>query len=381
MQQIAVGWLVYRMTGSAFILGLVGFAGQAPAILLTPIAGVMADRLNRHRLLILLQVLSMLQALGLAFLTLSGRVTILHLFVLSLILGVLSSFEVPTRQSFLLDTLERREDLGNAIALNSFLFNTARLLGPSVAGLVIAVAGEGLCFLINGVSFFAVIIALLCMRIPRKEAPSGRLGVLPGLKEGFAYTFRFAPIRYTLLLVALVSLAGMPYLVLMPVFAKDSLGGGPETLGFLMGASGSGALLGALYLASRPSIVGTNRRITGAALTFGLSLILFSLSRSIVLSLFLMFTTGLSMIAVLASANTAVQTLAEEDKRGRVVALYVLSLAGTMPLGSLFAGAAAHHIGASMTLGLGGTACILAAFLFYLKLPVIREQVQPSHSR
>lgn len=381
MQQIAASWLVYSMTSSALLLGLVGFAGQAPAILFTPIAGVLADRLNRRRLLILLQVLSMLQAAALAYLTLTGRVTVPHLFVLSLILGILGAFEIPTRQSFVLDMLDRKEDLGNAIALNSFMFNSARLVGPSIAGLVISLTGEGICFLMNAVSFLAVIIALLSMKIPERTAVPPRLDILPGLKEGVRYAFDFAPIRYILLLVALVSLTGMPYLILMPIFARDTLGGGPQTLGFLMGASGLGALLGALYLASRENIIGTNRRVTGASFFFGLSLIAFSFSRSTPLSLILMFATGLFMISVLASANTALQTLAEEDKRGRVVAFYVLSLAGTMPLGSLLGGMVAHRIGAPLTLALGGTACILAAFFFYLKLPVIREQVQPLYRR
>lgn len=377
MQQIAMSWLVYRMSSSALLLGLIGFAGQAPAILFTPIAGVFADRFNRHRLLIFLQIFSMLQAGVLAFLTLSGRVTVLHLFVLSLILGILSSFEIPTRQSFVVDILDRRDDLGNAIALNSFMFNGARLVGPSVAGLVIGLVGEGYCFLFNALSFLAVIIALLLMRIPRKIPLSPGLDILSGIREGYKYAFGFAPIRYILLLVALVSLAGMPYLVLMPVFAKDLLGGGPQTLGFLMGASGLGALLGALYLASLESIVGTNKRITGASLFFGVSLILFSFSQSFYLSMMLMFATGLTMIVTLATANTALQTLSEEDKRGRIVGFYVLALAGSMPLGSLLAGIVASRIGAPITLTLGGTTCILAASLFYLKLPVIREQVQP----
>lgn len=377
MQQIAMSWLVYRMSGSVLILGLIGFVGQAPAILFTPIAGVFADRLDRYRLLIVLQLLSMLQAAVLAYLTLAGLVTVLHLFILSLILGILSSFEIPTRQSFVVDMLDRKEDLGNAIALNSFMFNGARLSGPSVAGLVISLIGEGICFLINAVSFLAVIVALLCMRIPRRTDSSPAIDMLPELKEGFTYAFSFTPIRYMLLLVALISLTGMPYLVLMPVFAKDVLGGGPQTLGFLMGASGLGALLGALYLASLESIVGTNKRVTAASCLFGVSLIVFSFSRSALLSLSLMFAIGHGMIVVLATANTAIQTLAEEDKRGRVVALYVLALAGTMPLGSLLAGVMAHRIGAPMTLMLGGISCILAAFFFYLKLPVIREQVQP----
>jgi MFS family permease len=377
MQQIAMSWLVYRMSGSALLLGLIGFAGQAPAILFTPVAGVFADRLNRHRLLICLQILCMLQAAALAYLTLSHRVTVPYLFVLSVTLGILSSFEIPTRQSFVVDMLDHKENLINAIALNSFMFNSARLLGPSIAGLVIGLAGEGICFLLNAVSFLAVIIALLFMKIPRRNDVSPALDIWPGLKEGVRYAFAFAPIRYVLLLVALIGLAGMPYLVLMPVFAKDLLGGGPQTLGFLMGASGLGALLGALYLASRESIVGTNKRITASSGLFGVCLIAFAFSRSFPVSLVLMFATGLGMIITLATANTALQTLAEEDKRGRVVGLYVLALAGTMPLGSLLAGIVAHRIGAPITLMLGGAICILAAFFFYLKLPVIREQVQP----
>ncbi|HAR95152.1 MAG TPA: MFS transporter, partial [Deltaproteobacteria bacterium] len=377
MQQIAMSWLVYRMTGSALLLGLIGFAGQAPAILFTPIAGVFADRLNRHRLLIFLQVLSMFQAAALAYLTLTDHVTVLSLFVLSIVLGILSAFEIPTRQSFVVDMLDHKEDLINAIALNSFMFNSARLVGPSIAGLAIGLAGEGICFLFNAVSFLAVIIALLLMRIPRRNGVSPALDIWPGLKEGVRYALGFAPIRYVLLLVALISLAGMPYLVLMPVFAKDLLGGGPQTLGFLMGASGLGALLGALYLASRESIVGTNKRIIASSILFGICLIAFAFSRSFPLSLVLMFATGLGMITTLATANTALQTLAEEDKRGRVVGFYVLALAGTMPLGSLLAGIVAHRIGAPITLMLGGATCILAASFFYFKLPVIREQVQP----
>ena len=377
MQQIAVSWLVYRMSGSALVLGLIGFVGQSPALFAAPVAGVFADRFNRYRLLIILQVLAMLQASLLAFLALSGLVAVWHLFLMAAFLGFVNAFEIPTRQSFVLDMLDRKEDLGNAIALNSFMFNSSRLVGPSIAGIIIGLVGEGICFLINAISFFAIIVALLSMRIKRRTGGSTDMPLLRGLKEGFSYAFSFAPIKYILILLGLVSLAGMPYLVLMPVFAKDVLHGGPHTLGFLMGASGTGALIGALFLASRVSVVGTNKMLSIGALVFGMSLIGFSFSNNVVLSLVLMLCTGFHMILVMSSSNIMLQTIAEEDKRGRIISLYVLALMGSAPFGSLLAGIAANHIGAPNTLLAGGILCVFASLFFYLKLPVIRKQVQP----
>jgi len=377
MQQIAVSWLVYRMSGSALVLGLVGFVGQSPALFVAPIAGVFADRFNRYRLLIILQVFAMAQASLLAFLTLSGLVAVWHLFLLAAFLGFVNAFEIPTRQSFVIDMLDQKEDLGNAIALNSFMFNSSRLLGPSIAGILIGLVGEGICFLLNAISFLAIIVALVSMRIQKRTGGPIAMPLLRGLREGFSYAFGFAPIKYILILLGLVSLAGMPYLVLMPVFAKDVLHGGPQTLGFLLGASGTGALVGALFLASRVSVVGTNKMLSIGALIFGASLICFSLSHQVVLSLILMLFAGFHMILVMASSNIMLQTIAEEDKRGRIISLYVLALMGTAPFGSLLAGIAANHIGAPNTILAGGIVCMLASLFFYLKLPVIREQVQP----
>jgi len=299
MQQIAVSWLVYRLSGSALVLGLVGFVGQSPALFAAPVAGVLADRFNRHRLLIILQVLAMIQASLLAFLTLSGLVAVWHLFLLAAFLGFVNAFEIPTRQSFVLDMLDRNEDLGNAIALNSFMFNSSRLVGPTIAGVIIGLVGEGICFFLNAISFLAIIIALVSMRIQKRTGDTINIPLLRGLREGFSYAFDFMPIRYILILLGLVSLAGMPYLVLMPVFAKEVLHGGPQTLGFLLGASGIGALVSALVLASRASVVGTNKLLSIGTLVFGASLVGFSFSTSVFLSFILMVFTGFHMILVM----------------------------------------------------------------------------------
>jgi MFS family permease len=261
MQRIALGWLVYRLTNSAFLLGAVGFAGQIPIFFIAPFAGVFADRWNRQRMLILTQTLSMAQALLLSFLVLTGTVSVWQIIALSAFLGVVNAFDMPIRQAFTLEMIENKEDLGNAIALNSSMVNSARLLGPSLAGMLIAVFGEGTCFLLNGISYVAVIAALLAMKINPRPPQPRRPPAMQELKQGFAYAFGFAPIRDVLLLLGLVSLVGMPYTVLMPIFARDILHGGPHVLGFLMGASGIGALAGAVYLASRKSVLGLGKII------------------------------------------------------------------------------------------------------------------------
>ncbi len=279
MQRIALGWLVYRMTNSAFLLGLVGFAGQLPTFLFSPFAGVLADRMNRHRLLILTQVMAMIQAVILAWLVLMDLILIWHIMLLSILLGLINAVDAPVRQSFMVEMIETKEDLGNAIALNSTMVNGARLIGPSVAGILITAVGEGICFLINGISYVAVIVALLAMHIIRKNVPSKTLHPWRDLKEGFAYAFGFAPIRAILLLLSLVSLMGMSYAVLMPIFARDILHGGPYTLGFLMAATGVGALIGALSLAYRETALGLGKWIAQAAGLLGFGLILTSFSR------------------------------------------------------------------------------------------------------
>ena len=381
MQQIAMSWLVYRMTDSAFLLGLIGFTGQIPTVIFGSFAGVYADRLNRRNLLIATQAFSMLQALLLAFLTLSGHIAVWHLIVLSIVLGIVNAFDVPARQSFVIDLVENRRDLGNAIALNSFMFNSARLVGPSIAGLLIAYVGEGVCFLANGISFFAIIVALLAIKTNQMVHKQNSTAVLHELKEGFRYVFGFAPIKYIIGIVGMVSLLSMPYIVLMPVFARDILHGSSHTLGFLMGATGIGALTGALYLASRTTVIGLGRLITFSTCIFGCGLIAFSFSRYMPLSLCMMLLTGFGMIVSTASCNTIVQTIVEEDKRGRVMSFYAIAFIGMAPFGSLIGGSIAHSIGAPLTLTGCGVLSICTAVIFYFRLPLIRKAVRPIYLR
>jgi MFS family permease len=377
MQQIAMSWLVYHLTHSAFMLGLVGFMGSISTFLLAPLAGVLADRWPLRRALVVTQILAMVQALLLAFLTLEGLIDVIHLMMLSAALGLVNAFDMPIRQSFVLEMVEKKEDLGNAIALNSSLVNSARLFGPAIAGMLIAVVGEGVCFLINGLSYLAVIASLLAMKIDPLQRKKQTPQLWRGLKEGFSYAFGFPPIRSLLLLLALVSLMGMPYSTLMPIFAKDILHGGSHTLGFLVGCSGVGALTGAVYLASRKSVLGLGRIIVLASSTFGLGLIAFSLSRLIWLSLGLMVLTGFGMMVQMASSNTVIQTLVEDDKRGRVMSFYTMAIRGMTPFGSLLAGTMASSFGAPMTLLFGGVSCIVGALLFAKRLPSLREKARP----
>jgi MFS family permease len=377
MQRIAMGWLVYRLTNSAFLLGVVGFAGQIPGFLVGPFAGVIADRVNRHRMLIATQVLAMIQASILAFLVLTGAIEVWHLVALSVLLGIVMGFDMPARQSFLVQMVENKEDLGNAIALNSSMFNLARLVGPSVAGILIAAVGEGICFALNAISYLAVIAALLAMKVTPIKMQRKDNHIWRGLKEGFSYAFGFAPMKAIILLFGLVSLMGMPYQVLMPIFAKDILHGGAHTLGFLMGATGVGALFGAVYLASRKSVLGLERTIAVAAGVFGVGLVAFSMSRVLSLSLFLVLLVGLGMMVQMASSNTVLQTVVEDDKRGRVMSLYAMAFMGMAPLGSLLAGTLASKIGAPHTLLAGGSFCVLGSLLFARKLPVLRKAVRP----
>jgi MFS family permease len=381
MQRVALGWLVYRLTNSPFLLGLVGFSGQIPAFLLAPLAGVLADRWNRQRMLILTQTVAMIQALALSLLVLTGTVMVWHIISLSVLLGIINAFDMPTRQSFMVEMVEEKEDLANAIALNSSMVNSARLLGPSIAGILVAAVGEGICFLINGISYLTVIGALLAMRIVPKNLKPQRSRVWHGLKEGFAYASAFAPIRAVLLLLGLVSLMGMPYIVLMPVFAKDILHGGAHALGFLMGASGLGALAGAIYLASRKTVLGLGRLIAVAASIFGLGIIAFSFSRLLWLSLPLMLMTGFGQMVQMASSNTVLQTIVDDDKRGRIMSFYTMAFMGGAPLGSLFAGALASSIGAPHTLLIGGTTCLMGSAFFAHRLPALRKIARPIYVR
>jgi MFS family permease len=378
MTRIATSWLVYRMTNSALLLGVVGFAGQIPSFLLAPFAGVLVDRWNRHRLLLITQVLALVQSLAMAILALTGLINIWHVIALSIFQGIINAFDMPARQAFVVEMVEKREDLPNAIALNSSMVNAARLLGPSLGGVIIAVVGEGWCFMIDAVSYIAVIGSLFAMRItPRMTTPIKEARVLQQLREGWDYAYRFAPIRKVLLLLALVSLVGMPYTVLMPVFANEILQGGPNTLGILMAASGVGALIGAFFLASRKSVLGLGKYIPLTAGAFGAGLIAFSFSRVIWVSLLLMIVTGLGFMVQMAASNTLLQTIVEEDKRGRVMSFYTMAFMGMAPFGSLLAGTIAERIGAPQTLMLGGIGCVFGAVWFAMSLPALRRDVRP----
>jgi MFS family permease len=377
MQSVAMSWLAYRMTNSPFFLGVIAFAGQISTFVIAPRAGVIADRFSRQRIVIWTQICSMIQALILTMLVYTGHVTIWHLVVLSVVLGLINGFDIPTRQAFIPELVDLPEDLPNAIALNSFIFNGARLIGPSIAGLVIYAAGEWPCFLLNAVSYLAVLVALLMMRLKKKAMPSHNGPALGGLKEGVVYAWRFVPIRMMLLLLGFISLFGMSYVVLMPVFAKDILGGGPHTLGFLHGAVGVGALVGALYLASRKTIRGLGRIIFIGICTFGFGVIAFSFSTQLWLSLAFVLLAGFGLMVQMASINTLLQILVDDDKRGRVMSLYTMSFIGMASFGSLIAGSAATHIGAPNTLRISGLLCIVAAMVFLKKLPELRKHIHP----
>jgi MFS family permease len=377
MQRIAMPWLVYHMTGSALLLGIVSFAGQIPTFLISPFAGVLTDRWNRYRVLLVTQIISLVQAFILAWLCLTGVIQIWHIVVLSVALGCINAFDVPSRQSFVIDMVGRKEDLGNAIALNSMMFNTARLVGPSVAGLLLASTSEGVCFLLNAVSYIFVIISLLMMKLDIKYPRKRKSDILKELKIGWTYTFGFSPIKHLILLLGIVSLTGMSYSVLMPVFAKDVLHGGSHTYGFLMGAAGFGALLGALYLASRETVLKLGRIVPAAAILFGTGLIVLSFSRLFLLSLILMVFTGMGLMLQNASTNTILQTVTDDDKRGRVMSFYTMAIMGTAPFGSLLAGAFARIIGAPATIFAGGIFTIIAALVFLRKLPELRKAIHP----
>lgn len=377
IQRIAMPWLVYDLTNSVVLLGIVGFAGQIPTFLLASYAGVIVDRKNRYRILIATQVLAMIQALTLAALVFSGSIQVWHILLLSVMLGLINAFDMPARQSFMVEMVEKKENLGNAIALNSTMVNGARLLGPSIAGVLIAITGEGMCFLINGLSYLVVIASLFSMKIVPKERKAKTTKIIHELKEGFQYTFGFKPVRFIILLLALVSLMGMPYSVLMPVYAKEILQGNSNTFGFLMGASGLGALSSALYLASRRNAYGLERVIPFSAVVFGTGLILLAFSRVFWLAMLVMILTGSGMMLVMASSNTVIQTVIDDSKRGRVMSFYAMAFMGTAPFGSLLAGALAKVIGTPMTLAIGGFSCIVGATFYFRKMPEMQKQIQP----
>ncbi|HEY2369033.1 MAG TPA: MFS transporter [Polyangiaceae bacterium] len=361
--RVATSWLVYRLTGSAWLLGIVGFAGQIPTFVIAPFAGVAVDRWNRHRVLVWTQIFSMLQSGALAYFALRGTITVWHVIVLVAIQGLINAFDTPARQAFVVEMVDKREDLPNAIALNSTLVNLARLIGPSIAGILIAAFGEGYCFAIDAVSYAAVIASLLMMNVVLKPRRVPRHALVE-LREGFRYAASHVPIRSALMLLAFVSLVGAPYIVLMPIFAKEVLHGGAHTLGVLTGATGVGAIAGALWLASRRDSSNLERVITLAGTTFGLGLVAFSRSGTLALSLAVLVAVGAGMMITMAAVNTRIQTLVEEDKRGRVMSFFTMAFFGMAPFGALAAGALAAKIGAPTTVTWGGIATLLAVVLF-----------------
>jgi MFS family permease len=375
MQSVAQSWLVYRLTGSVALLGLIGFAGQFPVFLLTSFGGAIADKYDRQRILVTTQICSMMLAAMLAALTLTGSIQVWHLFVLASLGGVINAFDIPTRQSFVVDMVGK-EDLLNAIALNSSMFNGARIIGPAIAGILVSAVGEGWCFFGNAVSYIAVVTGLLLMRMTRRQMTASAGSAIEKIKEGFSFAAKTAPVRALLLLLGLVSLMGMPYAVLMPIFAEEILHGGVRGLGILMGASGSGALVAALLLASRKSIKGLGRWVAISSGTFGAFLILFSFSRSFWLSAALLVPAGFSMMLQMSSSNTLVQSMVPDELRGRVMAVYSMMFMGMAPLGALMAGSLAGILGAPVTVALGGAVCIAGSILFGLRLPKLRVEAR-----
>lgn len=374
MQTVAQSWLVYRLTGSVVLLGMIGFASQIPVFLLSPIGGAVADRHNRRQILVMTQSFAMLMAFVLAVLTLTGQVQIWHLFVIAAGFGIANAFDIPTRQAFAVDMVGK-EDLINAIALNSSMFNGARIVGPAIAGILVAAVGEGWCFFLNAVSYIAVITGILLMRITHVERP--RTGsTIRHIVDGFEYVYRTKPVRELLLMLGLVSLMGTPYAVLMPIFADKLLGGGAGTLGLLMGASGAGALIAALMLASRKHVFGLGRWVVWACGGLGVSLILFSISRTTVLSALFLIPVGFAMMTQMSSSNTLVQAMIPDELRGRVMSVYSMMFMGLSPIGALLAGSVAGVIGVPETVAIGGAVCILGAIFFGYRLYGSRWQAR-----
>ena len=377
MQNVALSWLVYRLTGSVFLLGLVGFMSQIPMFILAPITGVLTDRFDRLRIMTLAQVCFMLQALAMTLLVLFNLIAVWHIIALSLVFGIISAFDAPARQSLVIDLIDRREDLGNAIALNSAIFNGARLIGPAIAGITIALVGEGICFLLNTLSFVAVIFALLKIKVPVRKMVIQDTKLKKIFTDGFSYTFKTIPIRMLLIQLALLSLVALPFIVLLPAYAKEILHGSADTLGYLMSSLGAGALTGAIYMASRKSVIGLGRIISLCSSLLGLMIVLASFSQKTYFSLILFYFGGLSMILTIAAINTMIQTIADEDKRGRVMSFYAMALMGTTPIGNLMAGTIASGIGIPYTLLAGGVITVISGGLFELKRKSLRKYIRP----
>jgi MFS family permease len=379
MTRLATAWLVYRLTDSAFLLGVVSFAGQVPSMVLPPLVGVWVDRWDRRKVLIATQASAMLQSLALAALTLSGYVNMPWIIGLTLFQGIVNAVEIPTRQSFVVRMIDDRADLGNAIALNSSNFNATRLVGPAIAGAVVAAVGEGYCFLIDGLSYIAVIFGLMSMRLEPEVRRAAPRRVMQELGDGWRYVVQSTPIRLLLVFLAVVGVMSTPYSVLVPLVAGRTLGGGPDTLGWLMAASGIGALVCAVRLVLRTTVVGLGRRMAVATAVFGVACVALGLSRWFWVSLPLMTLTGYGLMYQVVATNTIVQTIVDDDKRGRVMSFYTIALLGSAPIGSLISGALAARIGVPATFVAGGVACVVAALWFWRQLPAMREAVRPRY--
>lgn len=379
--QTATVWLVYQLTNSALLLGIVGFTSQIPSLFLAPMGGVLVDRWNTHKILVTTQVLSMIQSLVLAVLALTGMINIWHFILLSLFQGTINAIDAPARQAFVPEMVEKKDDLASAIALNSSLVNGGRLIGPAIAGILIAQIGAAYCFVIDGLSYIGVIAALLAMHLKPKKIAIQTGNPLQRLKEGFIYAFGFAPIRAVLQLLALFSLMAMPYVTLTPIFATEILSGNAQTLGFLMAASGVGAVAGGIYLSLRKSVVGLGKVIAFAPMISGLGIMIFALSKVLWLSCLMSAIIGLGSILLISSSNTFIQTIVDDDKRGRVMSFFTMSFLGMVPFGNLFAGFFADSIGAPNTLIIGGIFCIIGSLLFIRQLPRLRQLVQPVYQK
>lgn len=382
IQGVAMSWTVYQLTNSPFLMGLVMFAGQLPVFLLTPLAGVFVDRHSRHQLLLLTQSLALVQAFVLAILAYTHLLNIWGLVTLNALGGIVLALDMPTRQAFIVDMVGHGPDLPNAVALNSFTFNGSRILGPAVAGLLLVVFSPAFCFLLNALSYIAVIGALAAMQLaPLALRPPTEARALHELKEGIVYAWNFAPIRSILLLVVLVSLTGASYMVLMPIFAAQVFHGGAHTLGYLMAVPGIGALLVGLYLASRKSVLGAGARITAGAILFGVGLVGLGLSSRMPIAMVFLVLVGLGMVLQMALSNTIIQTLVDDDKRGRVMSLFTVAFMGMAPFGSMLAGSVAERLGAPHTVVLGGCACIVGGIVFALALPSLRKEARPIYQK
>lgn len=385
MTRIATSWLIYSLTHSALLLGTLGFAGQIPTFLLAPVAGVLVDRWDRYKIMIATQTLSMIQSFALAFLTLTHRITVTDVLLLSIAQGLINAFDTPARQSYMVRLVDRREDLSNAIALNSSLVNSARLIGPAIAGVIIAAVGTGWCFFADGVSFLAVIGSLLMMRVDQSQnrpiATDKARSILGEFREGWKYVGEFKTVRNVLLLLGLICLMGMPYTVLLPLFATRVLHGGAKTLGWLMSSVGVGAVIGSLVVAARKSVIGLGRVMATAAVIFGVGLTAFSLSHIFWVSMLLLMVTGFGFVTQLASSNTLIQTVVEDKMRGRVMSFYTMAFFGTTPFGSLLAGVCASKFGAAWTLCGGGALCVVGGAWFAATLPALRQELRPIYKR